>query len=130
MAHLNTAVEKSGLGESCIFPETSLFWTWFCNIPEAAPWDIPQYDAIPKPIPPSPPGTPTMTPAGEAVYTGTEIEQLSQSSLDRTKQTWQQYIDGLIASGKYKPFGDAGPTSGTILLLAAGGVVLLMLARR
>ena len=135
-------VPHSGFGslrQGCIFPQGSWLARMLCGEFAAEVYEEHQYGTIPKAIPPAGPGVPTMTPEGEAIYTGHEVLDLSQSSLERTQETWQKYLAEQQASGKWTPEGklpltaeeaekfvkDYGP-----LLLIGGGLLLLLLVLR
>ncbi len=126
--HTSLQPALSGLG-ACWVPETSFLGKVFCG----GLYEEAQYGKIPPPIPAQPPGPPPATGSGDVVV------DLGQSSLERTKETYDRYIDAEIAAGRYHPEGKLFMTaeeaeelfkSSMPWLLIGGGVLILVLLVR
>ncbi len=137
--HTSLQPVLSGLG-ACWVPETSFLGKMFCGAFAADVYEEHQYGKIPPAISAEPPAPPPMTPSGSAVYTGQNVAvDLAKSSLDRTKEAYDRYIDAEIAAGRYHPEGQLPLTaeeaekllkSSMPWLLIGGGVLLLVLLAR
>jgi hypothetical protein len=139
MAHLILHPGLANL-KGCIFPEGSWLARMFCGEFAAEVYEEHQYGEIPKAIPFEPPGTPAMTAEGEAIYTGHEVVDLSQSSLERTQEAWRKYLAEQQASGEWAPEGKLPLTAeeaekvlkdyGPLLLIGGAVLVVLFLMKR